>query len=350
MESDYIAVWRRFGNFGGNGGVEELMAEVRFLLALEAALMFSEPVWGPAVDVAWPGTDPLGFGVRTVVGALLVLMLFHWLPSVCVGPGRRLPRDWRFGRVLWWVLAGCAVVVAGGYISEWGWMAGGFLVNWREGVSRYAISAGVAGLGFAIAIWRREFASWLLLGFGVLFAVGCLWVQSPGLELRLGQLNETEVYSSQDATDAMVRAGWHVMVIGLRLGLMGLPRRRVFWMGLGSVFLPLVASVTVMSVAKMAGARLFWKASLPIDCTYSIFWLAGSNGDAEPALWPLAAVLVAPLTIGAMWVQMAGSMVRYDAQELCNCLESHSCLRWAPQGWRRRIKRLLFRARAGRTG
>jgi hypothetical protein len=71
--------------------------------------------------------------------------------------------------------------------------------------------------------------------------------------------------------------------------------------GFWGVWLPLTVSAALMSVAKMCGARLYWKPSLPVDVSWAFVWMTRTTEQTGPFLWPLAATAVPALLVLAVW-------------------------------------------------
>jgi hypothetical protein len=115
----------------------------------------------------------------------------------------------------------------------------------------------------------------------------------------------------------MLMAAAPASILALRIGKMGLSSRRIWWTGIGGMWLPLSVSVTLLSLAKMCGARLYWKPSLPIEFFYAFAWLfQGTDAPVRAvplavALWPLSLTILGPSIICATWIKdMTSGWVR----------------------------------------
>jgi hypothetical protein len=60
----------------------ESTVEIRWTVALEAALFFSIPCWVLTVDPAWPGDGPWRFALSLLIGASGAVVLCHLIPAL----------------------------------------------------------------------------------------------------------------------------------------------------------------------------------------------------------------------------------------------------------------------------
>ena len=92
-----------------------------------------------------------------------------------------------------------------------------------------------------------------------------------------------------------------VIVLATRIGRMPISRGRIWWSGLAGVWAPLVISVTLCSLANVAGARLHWRPSLPSSFAHAF----GLFGDRPLQIsWSLATLTVfSPGAVYAIWVK-----------------------------------------------
>jgi hypothetical protein len=276
-------------------------------VALEATLFFSLPTWLWTVDPAWPTNNPIRFAVILAVGALGAMILCHVAPAFW---SRELSfGDHRF-RVLRllagvWCCAGAAVLfgkVAGAmWLVFWYWYPD---VTWGSKLLIVGFATIVAVVGWG-NIRAQRIAILVFLAMSVGLVLIMFTLQLPGLHTRNAQLN------SEAALDdpAQMLVGFFIAaapasVLAARIGRSGVRSRTIWRTGLVGIWLPLVASVTLVSLAKIGGMRLYWKPSVPIEFIFAMV--------ANPVTWPVRvrwtlAVLTAfsPALIAAFWTRDA---------------------------------------------
>jgi hypothetical protein len=142
------------------------------------------------------------------------------------------------------------------------------------------------------------------LGVGVGLAVAGCVMQYPGMTSTNPQMQSEDglSYARSRVATGMLLASAPAAILALRIGRMRLSLRRIILAGFWGVWLPLILSVTLVSVAKMCGVRLYWKPSLPLDWTWALVWLSRATDETAAILWPLAATLAPPLLVLAVWV------------------------------------------------
>lgn len=155
----------------------------------------------------------------------------------------------------------------------------------------------------AIPRWSR-LVGVVCLGVGVSLAVGGCITQYPALHSTNPQMPAEDGLgdSSSSVARGMLLVSAPAVILALRIGRMHLPFRRVVLTGCQGVWLPVIASVTLVSLAKMYGVRTYWKPLLPLDLMWAFVWLSRITGGSAAVLWPLTATLPAPLLIVAMWI------------------------------------------------
>lgn len=161
-------------------------------------------------------------------------------------------------------------------------------------------------VSLAIA-WRRRgqrLVTVLSLAVGVSLAFAALSFQASGLRTRNPQMiSEEDLDAPFSVAEGMLISAAPSTILALRIGRMGVSSRKIWWSGFGGVWLPLLTSVGLVSVAKMEGTRLYWKPSLPIEFTYAFVWLLRMTDNLAVFLWPLSLTVVGPCLICAIWIR-----------------------------------------------
>lgn len=280
------------------------------IVTLEAALFFSLPTWLYAVDAAWPANNPVWFGVALIAGASLALVVCHVLPAVCGPPvlsflHSRVPRAIRIAFSFWFSV-GAAVSLA-----QMARTTGGLSTGWRDDTVSWEIAtiAAITCIFCSLWVaWRAPYLQRLVAGFclivGVCLVFFAVWVNWPGLFVRNRQLiSEDSLGSPVSVARGMLVAATPAIALALRAGTLRLTTKRICLTGLMGVWLPLVLSVSACSVAKMCGARLAWKPSVPIGSLFAFVWLTKITNDPVHFLWPLGLSCVGPCIVYAIWIQ-----------------------------------------------
>jgi hypothetical protein len=298
----------------------ESVVELRWTLALEAALFFSLHCWIMTVDRAWPGDNSWQFALSLLMGASSAVVLCHLIPALCEPTIELLWRR-RAGRILLFPFGIWLSLGAVAALFEMATATASMLVLWRDlplGAHHQAwqwlarclalVCVLASLVTAAIPRWSCLVAS-VCLGVGFSLAVAGFFTQSSALHSTNPQMRSEDGLGDSPASVAsgMLLASAPAAILGLRIGRMRLPFWRVVSTGFWGVWLPVIASVTLVSVAKMCGVRLYWKPSLPLDWTWAFVWLSRmTDQTAAAALLPLTATLAAPLLIVAMWITDIG--------------------------------------------
>jgi hypothetical protein len=288
-------------------------------VALEAALFFSIPCWVLTVDPAWPGDDPWQFALSLLIGASAALVLCHLIPDLCE-PTLQLLWRTQVGRVLLSTLGIWLSLGAAAALFELAALTGSKVVLWQDlpigahheawrwlARSVAAISILASFMAANIPRLSRQVGS-VCLGVGIGLAVAGLIAQFPALSLINSHMQSEDGLGDlrSKVASGMLLASAPAAIFGLRIGRMRLSLRTVVSTGFWGVWLPLLASVTLVSVAKMCGVRLHWKPSLPLDHTWAFVWLSVATERTAAFLWPLGATFAAPLLILTTWITDIG--------------------------------------------
>jgi hypothetical protein len=280
-------------------------------ILLEASVFFSLPAWMLISYHAWPANDPYEFGLAVLLGATLALVLCHVTPAICA---RRLPgiTNNRFGRlallpIAAWLCAGAAISL--GQISQ---VAGDLLTSWVDiphrgtAATTTMIALGVLSVTLAwVGTARQRILAEVFCGLGLGLLAGLLFWQWDGLWARNSYLTSEEPLSGVPARviGSMLAAAVPASVLAVRIGRLGVSTRKIWGSGLAGLWMPLVASATLASLAKMAGTRLHWRPSLFIEF---VPWAMVGPQDTRllQTVWALAGLTaLAPAVICAMWIR-----------------------------------------------
>ena len=268
--------------------------EVRWLIALEAMLFLSLPCWESAAIWIPPVGHPLRFGVTLTLSAAIATFSCH------VGPGLFASRfGTRRPRLVWVFLIWLAV----GYVDWLGtlaraeadltgvvWPANLGAGSWRVIAVALPI-AFLAVVTMAVCVrswWKYAVVIGLPLGLGILvWALAAtwngLWIRDryfPYDRIDWSFIRDFDELDWAFAKGILLSAA-PAMVVGWRVGQIE-PRPARIWMsGFAGIWLPLVLSVTVASMATQAGVNLYYRPSLPRGFNWA---LLGRHGQLEASV------------------------------------------------------------------
>jgi len=279
-------------------------------VALETTLFFSLPAWLLTADRAWPADNPYHFALALLLGASAATVLCHVVPAIWARKLSGFVPDRSASiaslPIIAWLCFGAAVSL--GQIAR---MAGRSVTILRQD-TRWHVVAGIVMLACAltsiIVAWsglrRQRAATLLCCGLGVGLLLGVCLAQWPGLSIRMLQLarGEEGLDDPLQVIKGMLLAAAPASVLALRIGKMRVATRWIWSSGLAGVWAPLLAAATLASLAKMFGARMYWKPSLPIGAPFLM--ALGLDEGAYRSMWILAAVtVVGPCIVCATWVR-----------------------------------------------
>src|SRR5438552_13769147 len=112
-------------------------SDLRWTVALEAALFFSIPSWALTADGAWPGNSPYQFVLAVFIGASTALVLCHVALAICAATISALFQN-RVGRILRWPVGVWFCVGAAASLVQMARLSGSMFVLWRP--EPYAIA------------------------------------------------------------------------------------------------------------------------------------------------------------------------------------------------------------------
>jgi len=269
--------------------VERNSRDFWWLVGLEATLFLSLPCWEMTAPWAKPTSHPAEFGIALVGAATVATLACH------VGPGLLAKQ---FGRPQHWIWALLLVWLGIGY-AEWAISVARAVAdamptilrtsmrihgNWIHLCSLLIASAAVGVLGFVKSWWKPASLIGLILGGGVLvWALSTTW---HGLWVRNPHYTEDPLQFEWIIVQGILLSAGPTVAIAWLIGDAKSTSTRQIWLsGFAGVWLPVILSVTVASLAAEAGANLHWVPSLLRGFNWA---LLGAQGRAEPVVLILA--------------------------------------------------------------
>lgn len=188
---------------------------------------------------------------------------------------------------------------------------------WRWMARAITVVAIVASFAAAAVPRFSRLVACACLAVGISLAVAGILAQYPALNSVNSHLQSEEGLGESPLKVAigMFLASAPAAILGLRIGRMRLCLRKLVLTSFWRVWLPLLTSVAVVSVAKMFGARLYWEPSLPIGYSWAFVWLSAVAGRTAAFLW-LGATLAAPLVVVTTWITDMGRHWRWKWQKV----------------------------------
>jgi len=252
--------------------VEQNTQDLWWFVGLEATLFFSLPCWELTAPWAEPVSHPIRFAFSLFAAASGATLACHVGPALFAAKfgGRRHRFSWVL--LLW---------LAAGYLA---WLLS-IVVALREWTSLGAIVVFLAVVtiaGLRRSWWKPVVIFGLLLGAGIVaWALATTW---HGLWIRNPNFSEEPLQFDWLIVKGMLLSAAPLVVIGWRIGRIKPDFRQIWLSGLIGVWLPLVLSVTIASLAAEAGANLYWVPSLMRGFNWA---LLGPQGRLEPGVMTL---------------------------------------------------------------
>jgi hypothetical protein len=242
----------------------------------------------------------------------MALLLCHMIPAVCE-PALRSFLSSMIGRVLRWPIGAWFCIGAMASLWQMTHVTGSMLAlprnppHWNQPAWDWMAPAlaAISAVISLIAAWnnRLRCAAIVSLSVGLCISLAALLAQSSGLQRSNPLMDrETGLDDAFRVASGMLSSAMPAAILALRIGRMGLSMRQLVWTGLWGVWLPLLTSVALVSIAKMCGVRLYWKPSLPVEFLWAFAWLPKITSRHMPLLWPLAVTFLAPCVVCAIWI------------------------------------------------
>lgn len=275
-------------------------------------MFFSVPTW-VLTDGGWP-TDVYPFTLALLIGASGALVLCHITPAIFGTTLTRLAGS-RMGASLRWPASAWFCLGAAFSLAQTAHFSGAMLMpqenrsylnesSWTViyGSIVFALTLASIVLGFRrIHSQRPVVALCLIVGSGLILTSPV--AQSNGLRARPLFVNEELFDHPYRVAEGMITAAAPVSILALRISRLNLPSKKIWWTGFFGVWLPLAASVALISVAKVGGGRLDWKPSLSIEFPFALSWLFRLTNRAAVTRWLLCATTLAPCLVYAIWIK-----------------------------------------------
>ena len=271
-------------------------------IAWEAAYCFSLALVGFAVRRAWPVNGLLPFFATVIAGATIALVVSHILPAVLArhiltpqtGPGRYMQ-----SLVALWLSAGAAlafVLFAADQQLRFSYFP--YDQKFRIVSAQIIIATLLIGVS-AILLRLERIVAPVLTAASLIFAAASCIAHSPALHFTVSQLDSEALLEDNYAVLlGMISGSAPAAIFALQFGKQTPSRSAILWTGIFGMWLPMILSVSLMSFAKVFGARLYWKPSIPIDETY-----AYAFANSLPNIPPRLLFELAPIACVALWVR-----------------------------------------------
>ncbi len=274
------------------------------VIAWEAAFCFSMFPTIYAVHYAWPVNGLLPFFVVVILGATIALTFFHILPAVFARNILTLQSNsekyFQYFSVAWFT-AGAAlafVLMTAGEQMHFIYIP--YDQTFRIVATQILFAVLLIGVS-AVVIRLERFVAPVLAGAGLLFGIASCVVQwdAIGTPIENIQTGESLLGDNRDVLLGMIVGAAPAAIFALQFGKRMPSRRAIVGTGICGMWLPLVLSVSLMSFAKVLGARIYWKPSIPIGENYAYTLI---NKFSEPSL-VLSLFSLAPMACTVLWVR-----------------------------------------------
>ena len=247
-----------------------------WLVALEASLSFSLICWESVACLAAPLTHPLNFTVAVVVVATLAMAVYHLGPALFAA---------KFGAHRHWFANGLSVSMAAFYLQ---WCLGfAILVRHEAAVVGWPFVLCILIAGLVKSWWKAGGLAGLVFGLAVLgWAFATSWPGHAARNPYRGGLNEQ---FGGSMAGAILLTAVPAVLVAWRIGRTKPSPARLWLSGLLGVWLPLVISVTLASIAAESGVNAHYRPSLGRSFSWG---LLGAEGKLEPRVITLALMTI----------------------------------------------------------
>ena len=264
--------------------------EYWWLIGLEATLFFSLPCWENTARWSRPAANPLQFTAFVISAATIAMLCCH------IGPAMFAAKFGARPHLAWWIPA---IWLSAGYLEWLGTVRTlGPHVYWPHILRRpieialvFAVLAVITLVAWIGPAWKYAGVACLAFSIGVL--TWCTATSWPGLWVDNPHFDFAGEPAAHDwlLVKGMLLSAAPAFLIGWRLGRVESRPFQVWMSGILGLWLPIVVSVTLASLAAMAGVRAHYRPSLP----GGFYWaMQGSHGRLEPS----AIVLVSLTFLG----------------------------------------------------
>ncbi len=266
---------------------------------MEAAVFFSVPTWLLSGEQAWPADDPVSFTLAVSGMAALAAILCHVLPILYGGEATKAEgtslRILLVGLVGWLITG---AIVSAYQLAE---IAGRLIIpNFVTNDQSFRVALTVLTLlilGLAVYFGENR-TQVLCIALGVigLFAViTSLFLQKEGLHSLNKHLSDDNGLNDLGSVcKGICLSATPVSFVALQLARQNLSRKVAWISGALGVWLPLSLSAISIASAKIAGARLYWRPSVPIGIQFAFTSLSQLFGTHLGVRYLMAPMLLVP--------------------------------------------------------
>lgn len=290
-----------------------------WLVALEATLFAFLPYWELTAPWAEPITAPWAFAATVVTAATAAMLAFHCGPAFF---GRSL----RAGRIPFgnWVVAWLSLgfvdrfwlgVIEGRYAAASAYI--GWVIPGQQAIPNHfwLLPFIVAPLAIALSFrswWKPVVILQLALGGGFLvWALATAW---PGIWIVNPRYNGPPEQFEDRIFEGVLLSAAPALVIGWAAGRRASNAREVWWSGFAGVWLPIVLTLTIGSIACEAGAERFWVPSLFRGFNWAMLGSEGKSLESSMkwASWTVfAPLLLYTISLRLLAVEWRGGTIYF---------------------------------------
>jgi len=306
------------------------IASMWWIVALEAASFFSLTTWMFAVDRAWPADNPREFAAAVLLGATAATLLCHVAPALW---GRRTAgltagrlARWLTVPLVAWLLAG-----AGVSFEELARGIGGMWTLPHAWDTAAAVVATACAITAAALVWGRT--SWQRVATLLCLALGMGVVSASFVAQWHGLWAHSELLVFDDArrvSEGVVLAAAPAAILAVRIGKKSATVRQVCLTGLAGMWLPLVMSVTLGSLAKMGGVRLLhYHGSWHLGFEQALLFTSNIALTRTTLIFA-GLTLLTPCWISAIWIRDLMEPLNWTHRAVVTVLAAGVVYYWFP--------------------
>jgi len=273
--------------------------EFWWLVALQATLFAYFPYWNLTAPWAEPVTSPWAFTTTVFIAASAATSAFHWGPAFLAAnlPAGRTPLgNWL---VAWFCLGFVERfwigITEGRFDAESTYI--GLLIPGQESRPTlfWLIPFVAAPLAIAVSFrswWKPIVALQLALGGGILvWALVTAW---PGIWMTNPRYIGRPIQYEARLVEGVILSAAPTIVIAWAIGRRAADARAIWRSGFAGVWLPIVFSLTLGSIACEAGAERFWVPSIFRGFNWALLGPDGRSFDVAMkwTVWTMFAPLI----------------------------------------------------------
>jgi hypothetical protein len=174
---------------------------------------------------------------------------------------------------------------------------------WRYAAIGIAVAFAVTATAVAWSEVVQPKIAVLCCGLGVALLMVVFAMQSPGLWITSRRMSTEEGMNDPlRVFEGLLLASAPASILAVRIGRMKARARSIWWSGIAGLWAPLLASATLFSLAKMGGARLHWKPSIPIGFQFAF----SGSPHIVPLFFVAGLTMFGPGLVCAIWLRDLG--------------------------------------------